>query len=285
MAAYSSLGQGLGDLMHNIVNGHAIKQAAYNAQLRQNMQAALMRGKLGDMFQTDQAWQAMPGDLNQITGGTNGQALTDVTRATGSKDNQLGDLMRRIAQSNYLKGAVDASRSGNTEEQNVLLSAGGAKPVAETRISGNTAYDPNVRPAAQKLQITPYVSQNLGDKFVASTQKPGAAPKFIPLNGSYLKAFYVAKPIMDQGVQIGSTNSFDHDKFNDFTMWATDRGQHDLNQAYPQWLETVRSANADLAVTLQHAQVALKHGAPLEAVQRRLMELQVNPEVIARLQQ
>lgn len=38
-------------------------------------------------------------------------------------------------------------------------------------------------------------------------------------------------------------------------------------------------------MTLVHARAALAHGAPLETVERRLMELQVNPEVIARLQQ
>ena len=283
MGSYATLGTGLGDFIRGVANSDAIKQAAYNAQMRQNLRDALLHGKVGDMMASDQAWSAMPQDLNQLTGGNNGQAYTDVTRATGSKVGQLGDFMRRLVQTGDLKGAVAAGSRGDTQAQNVLLSAGGAKPVDMTKVSDNTAFNPNVLPEAQKLHVTPYGHEDLANKFILGREKATGVKNIVPLNSGYLRAFYTqSAPTMENS---HPSPVFETDKFNGFTTWAADNKMNDLNAAYPQWLRAVKAANANTDVTLGHARAAIQGGIHPPVVQRRLQQLQVDPAVVAKLQQ
>ncbi len=279
MASFYTLGQGLGNFFKAAMNSSAIQQNAYNTQVRQDLGDRLLQGKVNDQTAADTAYTNMPGDINQMTGGQNGQALTDMTRATGSHINQLGDFMRRLAQMSYLKGAVDAGSRGDTQAQNVQLAAGGAKPLDETQIAGNTAFNPNMTPTAQKLQVTPYGSQDLANKFIANQTK-AHGQNVIPLNQGYLKAFSVTRT---DNMGLPHT-AFDANKFNAFTMWANDKGERDLNNAYPNWIKQVQYAQTHATEIMAHATAALHHGASLAAVQRRLLQLQVDPAVVAKLQ-
>lgn len=158
MASVYDLGQGLGRLFQAAQNADAVRQAAYDQAVRQQLADRLLQAKVADQDATDTAYANMPSDLEQIGfPAGQGRAYAEVARATGSKANQLGDLVRRMLQVGYLKGAQDALSRGDTLAANFGLSAGGARPLEMTRVQGDVAFNPNVTPgaASQQLMMTP----------------------------------------------------------------------------------------------------------------------------------
>lgn len=167
MASTYRLGSGLGGAFNAVVGGggNAAEQSGYNEQLRQNLQDQLLRGKVSDQSAEEAAYGRMPADLEKLgVAPGQGAAFTDVTRATGSKANELGQFVKQMLQVSYLKGAQDAASKGDSLTANFRLAAGGEHPVDMTKIEGNTAYDPNIAPDKQTLQTTPYGNADIASK-------------------------------------------------------------------------------------------------------------------------
>ena len=128
MASMYRLGSGLGSAFNAFAGGEgdAVKNEAYNAQLKRNLQDQLLRGKAADQQASDDAYTRLPQDLEKIgVPAGEGSAYTDLSRATGSKANELMQAFKTATQVGYLKGAQDALRKGDTLGSNFQLAAAG----------------------------------------------------------------------------------------------------------------------------------------------------------------
>ena len=279
MATQSSVGSGLGRLFNALSDGDAIRANAYNAQTRQNLQDALLKGTVGNQQAQEAAYANMPSDLEQmgIPAGQ-GAAYTDVTRATGSKVNQLGQLFNIMQNQAYIKGGQDAMMKGDPLGMNFGLRAGDRQPLDMTKIEGNTAVNPNVMPDQQTLATTPYGNADLAQKAYQAAQKLNrTVGKVIPLSSTSAKVFQLAPDGNNPFAQGIDTGRLAH-----FQEWAQDKGLHDLNAALPKFLQQEEQVRQNLTAVLQQARQAIQAGAPAHKVRSRLEHLGVKDSDLAK---
>lgn len=308
MSSTYRLGSGLGNAFSALANGDAIQNDAYNVQTRQNLDDALLQGKVDDQRARSAAYASMPGDLEKmgIPAGQGG-AYTDVALATGSKANEVGQMFKTLLQAGYLKGAQDAAAKGNTLGANFQLAAGGEKPVVMTDVKDNTAYNPNVAPSGQTLQTTPYGKESLNKD--ASTKQPktfvgqdGVLRIIHPDGNADVVKDRSGNPVMADDVSKASSvySEIFKDSLNkpSFEDW--------FNKGWPKIRATtttrssavpppkaaaapgggagaspaagVATAHANISKALQDAVVAIKAGAPREQVKARLVKMGARPE-------
>lgn len=273
MSTQYGLGSGLGKFFNAISSGSDIKNDAYNAQLRQNLQDALLRGKAQDQQAQDNAYAALPAELEGmgIPAGQ-GKGYSDLARATGSKANELGDFFNTLTKAAYVKGAKDAMTKGDTLAMNFGLTAGGDKPLEMTKIAGNTAYNPNVTPDSQTLATTPYGTADLLNKAATDKAKlDRTTSKVIPLSETGMKAFALAPDEQNPFAQGIDTTRFAH-----FQEWAEDKGINDLNKALPKFLQQEEQVRQNLTSVLQQARSMVQKGVPAAKVRTRLEHLGVS---------
>ncbi|HVC17709.1 MAG TPA: hypothetical protein VNE18_10450 [Rhodanobacter sp.] len=236
MASEYNLGQGLGQYFRAREAGPQVEAAAEAAAIRQRLQDQLLQGKAADQQASDAAYQAMPQDLETLgVPQGQGQAYADVTRATGSKANQLGQFFKTMTQAAYLKGAKDAQAKGDTLGSNFDLAAGGAHPLDYSRMQGGTAYNPNVTPVSQQFKTAPHV---------------GATRSVIPLSDVNSKVFMqpvpqynaIGKPIVGPDGKPVTKLAFNPQAYGKFNQWASDNGFNDMNAALPHYLKVQQAA-------------------------------------------
>lgn len=266
MATQYSLGTGLGNLFAALSNGKAVRDAAYNEQTRQNLQDAFLKGKVGDQQAQEDAYAAMPQDLEAMgVDPGQGKAYTDVARATGSKANALGQLFNIMKNQAYIKGAQDAMNKGNTLGMNFGLTAGDRKPLEMTKIEGDTAVNPNVTPDGQTLPMTPFGQADLAQRALEATQKLNrTSSKVIPLSSTGMKVF--ALPPSDNDPL---STGLDTGRFAHFQEWAEDKGFRDLNAALPRFLQEEQRVRDHLQQVLQEAHQHLQAAHPADRVGMR----------------
>lgn len=263
MATQYGLGSGLGRFFTALSDGDAVKNDAYNQQVRQNLGDLLLRGKVQDQQAQNDAYTALPGELEGMgVPAGQGKGYVDLARATGSKANELGDFFNTLTKAAYVKGAKDAMTKGDTLGMNFGLTAGGDKPLDMTKVSDNTAYDPNVTPTSQVLTTTPYGNADLAGHAKAS--------KVIPLSSTGMKAFAL-NPTPDDPFGGG----VDTTRFAHFQEWAEDKGINDLNRALPKFLQQEEQVRNNLQSVLQQARAAIHKGIPAAKVRTRLEHLGV----------
>lgn len=274
MASQFNLGTGLGNYFRARAAAPQIEAQAQAEAERQQMQAALLRGKVGDQQAADAAYQAMPNDLEQIGVPTGqGQAYTDVARATGSKSNELGQFFKTMTQMAYVKGAKDALARGDTQGSNFDLAAGGAHPIDYTKVEGGVGYNPNVAPLGQHFKPVP---------------GQGVKRSVIPLSDVNAKVFMqpvpqydvFGKPIIGPDGKPVTKPAFSPQAYTKFNQWAMDNGFSDMNQALPHYLKVQQAVQTQTAgeAAARHTVSTALQDAPMDPTARKLGAVYKTPK-------